>query len=319
MIKPILRAALPLIDAVLVLPVLLSGLVMKAFRRIGASRLPWSKACLLRVGVFPIRDHYYEPLFNPRHLRHALEDERELPGIAWNEAGQLSLLEQLNYAPEVRGLWDQPGQPPHFYIRNGGFEAGDAEYWYGVVRHFKPSRIIEIGSGNSTLVARQAIARNLDENPAYRCEHIYVEPYEMSWLESAGVKVLRQRVEDVDLVLFKTLGRDDILFIDSSHVIRPQGDVLTEFLQILPVLASGVLVHVHDIFSPRDYSSNAIIREVSFWNEQYLLEAFLTHNRDWEVIGALNFLQHRHHARLKEVCPYMTESREPGSFYLRRL
>ncbi len=321
MIKPFLRAALPLIDVALVLPVLLSGLMMKAFRRIGAARLPWSKACLLWVGVFPIRDHYYEPMFNPRHLRHALEDERVLPGIDWNESGQLSLLEELkNFAPEIRGRWDQQASlPPYFHIRNGGFEAGDAEYWYAMVRHLKPARIIEIGSGNSTLVARQAIARNQEENPACQCDHICVEPYEMPWLVSTGVNVLRQRVEDLEYSLFRTLRKNDILFIDSSHVIRPQGDVLTEFLQILPQLAAGVVVHVHDIFSPRDYSSNAIIQEVSFWNEQYLLEAFLTHNQEWEVIGGLNFLQHRHHAQLKKVCPYVTKSTEPGSFYLRRV
>jgi len=319
MIKRNLRAVLPLIDLLLVLPLLISGLVMLAFRRIGAGRLPWSKACLLKVGIFPIRDHYYEPMFDPRHLRHALEDERSLPGIDWNVIGQIQLLEQLNFASEIKGRWDQPCPPPLFHINNGGFEAGDAEYWYNMVRHLKPARIIEIGSGNSTLVAGQAIARNEAENSAYRCEHICIEPYEMPWLEATGVRVVRSRVEDVDPLLFSSLSHNDILFIDSSHVIRPQGDVLTEFLQILPQLNSGVVVQVHDIFSPRDYSSNALMNEVSFWNEQYLLEAFLTHNRDWEVIGALNYLQHHHHSKLKLVCPYLSHTREPGSFYMRRI
>jgi hypothetical protein len=319
MIKTMLRTALPLIDMALVLPVLTAGLVMKAFRRIGAARLPWSKACLLRVGVFPIQDHYYEPMFHPRHLRHPLEDERELPGVAWNETGQLHLLAQLDYADEIRGIWGAPCPPPGFHIQNGGFESGDAEYWYSIVRHFKPARIIEIGSGNSTLVARQAIALNQTQESAYRCHHVCIEPYEMSWLEATGVEVLRKRVEEVDPSLFGTLESNDILFIDSSHVIRPQGDVLTEFLQILPRLASGVVVHVHDIYSPRDYSNAAVVGDVSFWNEQYLLEAFLTHNQDWEIIGALNYLQHQHHAKLKKVCPYLTQLREPGSFYLRRV
>ena len=318
MIKRMLRLALPLIDLALVLPLLVSGVVMKTFRRIGAARLPFSKASLLWLGVFPIRDHYYEPMFNSRHLRHALDDDRELPGLDWNEAEQLRLLSQMNFSDEIRGRWDEAGPFPQFYIRNGGFESGDAEYWYSIIRRFKPVRIIEIGSGNSTLVARQAIAQNQAEDDAYRCHHICIEPYEAPWLESTGVEVLRRRVEEVDMALFGTLGAGDILFIDSSHVIRPQGDVLTEFLQILPRLASGVVVHVHDIFSPRDYSSNAIVNEVSFWNEQYLLEAFLTHNREWGIIGAVNFLHHRHYSELKKVCPYLEESREPGSFYLRR-
>lgn len=319
MIKSLLRVGLPLIDVLLVLPLLLAGIVMKAFRRFGAGRLPRSKACLMWLGVFPIRDHYYEPMFHPRHLRHALENERELPGIDWNEAGQLGLLAQMNFAAEIEGHWDKPGAPPQFYINNGGFEAGDAEYWYSIVRHFKPSRIIEIGSGNSTLVARQAIARNSEEDSAYNCDHVCIEPYEAPWLESCGVRVLRSRVEDLEHSLFIALGANDILFIDSSHMIRPQGDVLTEFLQILPKLAPGVVVHVHDIFSPRDYSSAAIIGEVSFWNEQYLLEAFLTHNHEWQIIGALNYLQHQHSDALNSVCPYLTKSREPGSFYIRKI
>lgn len=318
MSKSHLRAILPLIDALLVLMLVPAGIVMKTFRRIGAGRLPLSKAVLMRLGVFPIRDHYYEPMFHPRHLRHSLEDQRDLPGINWNEQGQLDLLTQMNFSAEIQGRWDAPGIPTQFYIDNGGFEGGDAEYWYSAVRYFKPARIIEIGSGNSTLVARQAIARNCEDDPAYVCEHTCIEPYHVPWLEETGVRVLRNRVEDVDRALFSTLCHNDILFIDSSHVIRPQGDVITEFLQILPRLASGVVVHVHDIFSPRDYSSAAVIGEVWFWNEQYLLEAFLTHNRDWRVIGALNYLKHHRYSSLKTVCPYLAESNEPGSFYLQR-
>jgi len=318
-LKSVLRSILPLIDFALLVPVIFSGLAMKAFRRIGAGRLPRSKACLLMLGVFPVRDHYYEPMFHPRHLRHALEDERDLPGIDWSEGEQLALLEKLDFSSEIIGLWDLPTVPPHFHIHNGGFEAGDAEYWYSAVRYFKPARIVEIGSGNSTIVAKQAIVQNRQENSGYKCEHTCIEPYEAPWLEATGVHVLRKRVEDVDRGIFSSMCKNDILFIDSSHVIRPQGDVLTEILQILPRLASGVIVHVHDIFSPRDYSNAAIVGEVSFWNEQYLLEAFLTQNKEWKIIGALNYLQHRKHAALKNVCPYLTAGSEPGSFYIRRV
>lgn len=319
MFRALCRFCLPSVDLIMVLPVFFAGLVMKMFRRIGADRLPQSKFVLLQMGVFPIRDHYYEPLFHPRHLRYDLKQERDLPGIDWNEGAQLQLLTELRYANEILGYWDTPNRPPSFYINNGGFEAGDAEYWYSIVRHFKPARIIEVGSGNSTLLARQAIIENSRESPEYQCEHVCIEPYEMPWLEHIGVSVLRQKVEEVDADIFNSLQANDILFIDSSHVIRPQGDVLTEFLEILPRLSSGVIVHVHDIFSPRDYASSAIIEKVSFWNEQYLLEAFLTENRRWEIIGALNFLRHAHFDALKDVCPYLDISREPGSFYIRKL
>jgi hypothetical protein len=317
--KHVIRKLIPLIDTAFVLPIYLSGLFLKTFRRIGAARMPFSKACLLRVGVFPIRDHYYEPLFHPRHLHLPLENERHLPGIDMNESGQLELLNQLVYSFEIARRWESSFHPPLFNIDNGSFEAGDAEYWYNIIRHFKPARIIEIGSGFSTIIANQAIKRNLQQNHEYQCKHVCIEPYENLWLESIGVDVMRCRVEQIDISLFTSLESNDILFIDSSHVIRPQGDVLTEILNILPILAPGVVVHLHDIFTPRDYSSRTVIDHVNFWNEQYLLEAFLTHNRDWVVIGAINYLHHHHHSLLKIVCPYLKPTKEPGSFYIRRV
>jgi len=319
MIKKLSRRLDPLKDLLLLLPLFFAGIVMKRFRRIGAHRLPLSRACLLWIGVFPIRDHYYEPMFHPRHLRFPLDTDRDLPGIDWNDDGQLALLETMNYANEIEGRWHAPGRPPQFHIDNGSFGPGDADYWYNVVRHFKPARIIEIGSGHSTLVARQAIDRNRDENPEYACEHICIEPYERPWLEKVGIRVLRDIVEEVDVSLFNSLQQNDILFIDSSHVIRPQGDVMTEILQIMPRLAKGVVVHLHDIFTPRDYPKIAMIEAISFWNEQYLLEAFLTHNHDWQIIGALNYLQHKHHEALKSACPYVEGKTDPGSFYIQRV
>ena len=95
--------------------------------------------------------------------------------------------------------------------------------------------------------------------------------------------------------------------------------MLFEYLEIIPTLTKGVIVHVHDIFSPRNYPKEWIEDEVKFWNEQYLLEAFLSHNHSWEVIGALNYLHHNHYAKLKAVAPYLTPDREPGSFYLQRV
>jgi hypothetical protein len=140
----------------------------------------------------------------------------------------------------------------------------------------------------------------------------------MAWLESfSEIDVIRRKVEDCDLDWSKSLGPGDLLFIDSSHIIRPQGDVLKEFLEILPQLASGVYVHVHDIFSPKDYLREWVVDEVKFWNEQYLLEALLSNSDRYQVVGALNYLKHRHFDRLNEVSPYLTEDREPGSFYIK--
>jgi hypothetical protein len=109
------------------------------------------------------------------------------------------------------------------------------------------------------------------------------------------------------------------LFIDSSHIIRPQGDVLFEYLELLPILNKGVIVHVHDIFSPKNYLKEWLEDEVKFWNEQYLLEAFMSNNSSWKIIGSLNLLHHNYYEKLKVVAPFLAPDREPGSFYIQKI
>ncbi len=293
---------------------------LKLIRRVGVQRMPVARAILRGVGVSPIRDHYYEPLFHPRHLRKPLAAVRDLPGLDLNVAEQLALLREFHHQQELSAF---PIARPHerrFYYDNGAFESGDAEYLYSVIRHFRSRRIIEIGSGFSTLMAAAAVRRNEEVDGSYRCEHICIEPFEAPWLEPLGVRVIRERVESLDPDFVRALDRNDILFIDSSHVIRPQGDVLFEYLKVLPRLRSGVLVHVHDIFTPRDGREEWIHDRVRFWNEQYLLEAFLAYNGAFRVLGALNHLKHEHWAALADKCPALglQPDREPGSFWLVR-
>lgn len=290
---------------------------MRAARKVAINQLPRTRAALKRAGVFPIIDHYYEPLVDSESLKKK-DPVRELPGIDFGIERQTALLSRFKDHNILKTIPRTQGPSGEFFMDNGAFEAGDAEIWFHVIRLFKPARIIEIGSGHSTRMARKAINTCRAEDPAYSCEHVCIEPYEMPWLEQLGVRVIRQKVEDVDSSLFSMLEANDILFIDSSHIIRPQGDVLHEYLQIIPKLKSGVIVHIHDIFSPRDYPTKWL-EHPRFWNEQYLLEAFLSHNDAWEVLLALNLLKHEQYDRLKAAAPHLHESREPGSFYMRRL
>lgn len=306
-------------DVLLLLLVYPAALLLKGIRWIGVARLPLCKRALMQVGVFPIRNHYYEPLFDARHLDKPLDQDRELPGIDWNVEGQLALLQAFHFGEELREVPSAKIDDVTFHFNNGAFESGDAEFLYSIIRLKKPARLIEIGSGHSTRMAMKAILKNREEDPAYRCEHLCIEPYEMPWLEKTGVKVVRQKVEAVDKALFAGLERGDILFIDSSHVIRPQGDVLFEYLELLPTLKPGVIVHIHDIFSPKDYPKVWVADNVWLWNEQYLVEAFLTQNPNWKIIGALNYLHHAHFEALRAKCPFLTPGREPGSFYLERV
>jgi hypothetical protein len=316
--KKLLKAMLRLADVVLAPAVFLAALLLKGIRKAGVSNTPICKRALMQVGVFPIRNHYFEPLFDGKLLRHTLDHERNLPGIDWNIDEQLCLLKSFCFSEELKDIPEHRVDDLSFYLNNGSFESGDAEYLYNLIRLKKPARIIEIGSGNSTLMAMRAIKKNEEGLPGYQCKHVCIEPYEMPWLGKTGATVLRQRVEELDMAVFSELERNDLLFIDSSHVIRPQGDVLFEYLELLPSLRTGVIVHIHDIFSPRDYPKQWVVDEVRLWNEQYLLEAFLTNNRDWKIIGALNDLHHNHYQALKSTCPFLTPDREPGSFYIQK-
>lgn len=317
--KKFIKRLIPYADIFLVPFVYLSARLLKNIRKAGVQRLPLCKTTLLNVGVFPIRNHYYEPQFDFREIHHAFSEKRNLPGINWNIQGQLEIVNELDFSVELENIPTEKTDDLRFYINNGTFGSGDAEYWYQLIRLKKPKKIFEVGSGNSTLMAINAIRKNKEENADYKCEHLCIEPYEMPWLEKTEVTVIRKKVENVEVSFFSELEEGDILFIDSSHIIRPEGDVLFEYLQLLPTLKKGVIVHVHDIFSPRNYLDTWLRDDVRLWNEQYLLEAFLTHNASWDVIGSLNYLHHNHYEEFKKVCPFLTHDREPGSFYLQKI
>jgi len=299
--------------------VLLSGFVLLFVRRIGFSSYKISHSILMKIGLLPVRRHYYEPFFDRSDLRKPLSEDRILPGIDMNVNEQLDLLNSFDYSNELLYLPENFVNNQTFHLNNGAYPPGDAEFWYSLIRLKKPSRIIEIGSGHSTKLAQLAINKNKNEIPDYHCRHICIEPYEMSWLEELGVEVRRNKVELLDKNIFKELSANDVLFIDSSHIIKPQGDVLFEYLEVIPELNPGVIVHIHDIFTPKDYLSSWVLEEQRLWNEQYLLEAFLTFSSKFKVIAAMNYLKHNHFDLLKSRCPHLTESHEPGSFYIEKL
>ena len=298
----------------------IAGVWFKYLRKLGFQHLPVSKKLLLKIGVFPVRDHYYEPLVNPAHLRYPLDRDRLLPAIDMNDAEQLSLLERFSWQNELKQFPLDQADELSYHYHNPNFGSGDAEFLYSLIRLAKPRRIIEVGSGFSTLMARNAIRDTQAQAPEYQCDHVCIEPYEQPWLEKLGITIIRRRVEDCDMEIFASLQKDDVLFIDSSHVIRPQGDVLFEYFRLLPALKSGVYVHIHDIFTPRDYLAEWVSAEIRLWNEQYLVEAFLSYNKHFRIVGALNYLKHHYARELFDKCPIlaMELANEPASLWLVR-
>lgn len=299
----------------------MAGVYFKRLRAFGLHRFPRTNGALAKIGILPIRRHYYEPLVYAEDLRRPLSEERAIPGLDLNVPGQLALLAEFEYANELRRIPLKADDDLAFGYHNGMFESGDAEYLYNVIRHFRPQRIVEIGAGQSTLMMRIAIEANQQEDPSYDCDHVCIEPFENAWLERCGARVIRKPVETCEVSVFQSLGPNDVLFIDSSHVIRPQGDVIYEYLEVLGPLSSGVLIQAHDIFTPRDYPEAWVLKEHRLWNEQYLLEAFLSYNHHFEIIGALNYLWHNYPQEVGAKCPILASEpyREPGSFWFRKL
>tara|TARA_A200000113_G_scaffold136143_1_gene122437 strand:- start:318 stop:1313 length:996 start_codon:yes stop_codon:yes gene_type:complete len=305
-----------LLDLILIPIIFFSGIFLKFYRKVGSKRFPINTNLLKKIGVFPIIDHFYEPFFNHKTLTEDFSKIRNLPSINFREQEQLDLLKSFKFQKDFQSFLDSEADLKtlrSFSITNGSYGAGDAEILFNFLRLKKPSKIIEIGSGNSTKVIEAALKLNIKEgsNPKFTC----IEPYK-PWLKSTEhIKILRSKLEQTSLDWTKELSDGDFLFIDSSHMIRPQGDVLYEYLEVIPMLNTGVFVHVHDIFSPRDYPETWLKTDVKFWNEQYLLETLLSNSNRYKVIASLNYLAKDYFEELKKVCPHLNAKHEPAAFY----
>lgn len=319
-LKNIFKKFSPLIDFILTFLIIPSAFILKFYRIYGSKRLKISSNLLKKIGVMPVINHYYEPFYDFKNFKN---EERLLPGINLNVEDQLKLIKNFTFENEfIKFVEEQKilSSPDSFKINsseNGSFESGDAEFLYQYIRFLKPKKVIEIGCGQSTKIISRAMEANKNDNQI-DYKHICIEPYEMSWLSSfKNIEYIKKKVEDIDLNWNKELCNNDLLFIDSSHMIRPEGDVLYEFLTIIPLLNSGVHVHVHDIFTPNNYIDQFLKDEIKFWNEQYILEATLSNNNSYTITASLNYLKNNHFDLIKRICPFINEDRAPGSFYFK--
>jgi hypothetical protein len=193
-----------------------------------------------------------------------------------------------------------------------------------MVRQFQPRLIIEIGSGLSSLLLAQAAARN--GSSSLTC----VEPFPREFLRKGfpGLQsLIEKKVQDINLEFFSQLESGDMLFIDSSHTVKIGGDVNYLFLEVLPRLKPGVIVHVHDIFLPFEYRRDWVMDQFRFWSEQYLLQAFLSFNSEFEVLMANRYLAHRYPEDIEAAFPILESLKAlrpnsvrwyGGSFWIRR-
>src|ERR1051325_5436464 len=181
---------------------------------------------------------------------------------------------------ELRALPLTPRDDKQFYRNNSWFESVGADVLYGVVRHFAPAQVLEIGSGHSSRLTAKAI-----RDGQLQTKLICVDPCPRVEIQACADEFIRRPVEELpNHELADRLHAGDVLFIDSSHLVRTGGDVVYLYLQVLPRLQPGVLIHAHDIFLPFEYPQEFIVEEQWGWGEQYLMHALLMGNPHFEIL-----------------------------------
>jgi Methyltransferase domain len=265
--------------------------------------------------------HFYSPVPNIKDIKEN-EDEiffrgpRHLEGIDLNEDAQLELLKTLTPMINDVTLPSEPRPGLRYCTKNPGYGWGDALTLQALLRHLRPSRYLEVGSGWSTALALDTNDRWLQGSMRVTC----IEPYpdELSRLlrPEDDVEVIQAPVQRVGLDRFRELEPGDFLFVDCSHVVKTGSDSHYVVTRILPAVPAGVYVHIHDIFWPFEYPKDWVY-EGRAWSEAYLLHAFLLFNQAFEIVLFNDWLMHVHHDLLKRDVPAMA----PGAgaaLWLRR-
>jgi len=287
-------------------------------------RDPIIKALIEQVrkqGAFPA-GHYYSPIPSREevfsYLRSRTTPIGNLPGINLNEKNQLELLHE--YISFYRDL-SFPESQTHthrYYYENAWFGYSDAIFLYCFLRKYAPKRIIEIGSGFSSAVMLDTIDYFLSQRP----EITFIEPYPerlISLLRDSDKKTVRiidKKIQEVSPDVLLALASGDLLFIDSSHVVKCGSDLQFLMFEILPLLQPGVFVHFHDVFYPFDYPSEWLL-EGRYWNENYFLRAFLSYNREWSIQFFVSYVHLMFGDVIKEKMPLCAKN-PGGSLYIRR-
>lgn len=280
---------------------------------------------LQRHGYHFQRCDYYSGLNDLSFLaeNRDLWHDRPFPAaIEWDLDGQLDSVRRLSpYIAELADVpQEAPGGPPRYHWKNDFWGDTDAVVHYGLLRERKPRRIVEVGSGWSSLLMAQALARNEEEGaPAAIVDQ--VEPFprkELLRALPADWALHETILQRAPLEIFEALGDGDVCFYDGSHVARTASDVVWFFFEVVPRLKPGVLVHVHDIFWPSDYPDEWIFDRAQTWNEQYLFQAFLMYNREFEPLICNAALAQCRQAELTELLEGTAAKAHGVSVWLRR-
>lgn len=288
-------------------------------------------ACLEK-GCLPMRVHFYSPVPDIPDLeaRQIWDRRSDLAGIDFREDAQLALMKDLGARFGGECVWpDTPSEDPAQFFMGAGvpFSFGCAAALHSLIRAHRPRRVIELGSGSSSTVISAALALNGRDEPEKKAEYTIVDPYPGPAVQNglpSQTRLIADKAELLDITMFDALEKNDLFFVDSGHVVKIGGDVNFAILEVLPRLKPGVIVHFHDIPLPYEYPKIYYTGNPSFrvfWTESYLLQAFLTHNDQYEVLLGMCYLMTAHFEAFEKAFPHLNPSQRSnisGSFWIRR-
>lgn len=271
--------------------------------------------------------HFYSPLPDIRKLmknRARWLKEYEVFGFDWNLDYQKKINEEISvFKDELETL-----EPYEQILKKGfgeGFPIIESFYLYCFIRYLKPKKVIEVGSGMSTYYTLQACLKNKEETGSF-ADLICVEPYPRKaffQFENDGlIKFHHSEVQNIPLDLFKELDKGDVLFIDSSHVLKIDSDVTYLYLTVLPNLKEGVIIHIHDICFPylTLIPEDKRFRSSLLWNETSILAAMLTGNDSFEILQCQSYLHHKFPQIINETFAiYNNKLHHPLSMWLKKI
>ena len=273
--------------------------------------------------IFP-PGHFYSPIVDPDsvkeyHQRSLQLKPSELEGIAISPEGMLEFWRAEIEIIKATSFPKQKEDSKRYHSEGGPFPYGDALVLRAMIAHFKPKRIIEIGSGFSTACMLDAADEFGRQDLNITCiepdpdrPNVRVWPRDLSRLT-----VIRDLVQNVPLSTFYSLEENDILFIDSTHVLKTGSDVHYELFQILPGLKPGVLVHFHDCMYPFEYPAKWVFQRNYSWNEIYALRAFLMYNDRFRIFFWNSFFRRKFKTEIAEKFPNLLAENPGSSIWLR--
>ncbi|HTW25498.1 MAG TPA: class I SAM-dependent methyltransferase [Acetobacteraceae bacterium] len=254
--------------------------------------------------------HFYSPVVDTEEVR-ARSDrifQRGAPaGVDLDPEGQIALLRRL--APHIGAMpfSDEPDGRHRYYYNNTSFSFGDAAIHWAMLALRRPQRIIEVGGGFTSGLVLDAI-----EHLGLATTCTFIDPYPELLHKVVGTldpkhEVIASAVQDVDPSIVEVLGPGDLLFIDSTHVVKTWSDVVFEVTEMLPRVRPGVLIHFHDCFYPFEYPVRWVVEDNKSWNELYLLQAFLMYNADFVVRYFNHYVATCHAEALRTLVPDAAE------------